>query len=89
MSEQHVSDLTVTYGLLIIQLHGSPQEVVTMAAIDTKNDVTTENAEYFNHCTITDDDGKLHYIYQLAGVNPACSEMICIDCITITVAIII
>ena len=47
-----------------------------MAAIDAKNDITTENIEYF-HCTITDDDGKLHYIYQLADVNPACSEMIC------------
>ena len=57
MSEQCVSDLTVTDGLLIIQLHGSPQEVVTMTAIDTKNDVTTENVEYFQ-CTIPD-DGKI------------------------------
>ena len=57
MSEQRVSDLTVTDGRLIIQLHGSPQEVVTMAAIDTKNDVTTENIEYFQ-CTIPD-DGKI------------------------------
>ena len=43
VSEQRVSDIMVTGGYLIVQLHGSPQEVVTMAAIDTANDITTDN----------------------------------------------
>ena len=57
MSEQRVSKYTISEGYLIIQLHGSPQEVVTMAAIDTINDVTVENVKYFQ-CTIPD-DGKI------------------------------
>ena len=61
MSEQRVSDLTVTSNQLIVQLHGSPQEVVTMAAIDTKDDITTENVEYFK-CTIPDDGETTLYI---------------------------
>ena len=54
MSEQRVTKYTITAGYLIIQLHGSPQEVVTMAAINTRNDITTENVKYFQ-CTIPDD----------------------------------
>ena len=57
MSEQRVSDLTVTGGYPIVQLHGSPQEVITMAAIDTNNDITAENVKYFQ-CTVLD-DGKV------------------------------
>ena len=57
MSEQRVSDVMVTSGYLIVQLHGSPQENVTMAAIDTANDITIENIKYFQ-CTIPD-DGKI------------------------------
>lgn len=54
MSEQRVSKHMITSGSLIVQLHGSPQEVVTMAAIDTANGITTENVKYFK-CTIPDD----------------------------------
>ena len=57
MSEQRVSDIMVTSGYFIVQLHGSPQEVVTMAAIDTRNDITTENVKYFQ-CTVPN-DGKI------------------------------
>ena len=57
MSEHRVSDIMATSGYLIVQLHGAPQEVVTMAAIDTLNDITTENVKYFQ-CTIPD-DGKI------------------------------
>ena len=56
MSEQRVSNVTATGGDLMVQLHGSPQEVVTMAAIDTNNDITVENVKYFQ-CTIPG-DGK-------------------------------
>ena len=61
MSEQRVSKLMVTSGYLIVQLHGSPQEVVTMAAIDTNNDITIENVRYF-HCTIPDDGEVILHI---------------------------
>ena len=58
MSEQRVSRYIITdQGYLIIQLHGSPQEIVTMAAIDTNNDITVENVKYFQ-CTIPG-DGKI------------------------------
>ena len=46
MSEQRVSKYMTADEYLIIQLHGSPQEVVTMAAIDIRNDITTENVKY-------------------------------------------
>ena len=54
MSEQHVSDVMVTSGYLIVQLHGSPQQVITIAAIDTNNNITITNVRYFQ-CTIPDD----------------------------------
>ena len=34
MPEQYISKPMVTSGYLIVQLHGSPQEIITMAAID-------------------------------------------------------
>ena len=57
MSEQRVSDVMVNLGHLTVQLHGSPQEIITMAAIDTLNDITIENVNYYQ-CTIPD-DGKI------------------------------
>ena len=54
MSEQRISKHMITGGELIIQFHGSPQEVVTMAAVDTRKEITTENVKYFQ-CTILDD----------------------------------
>ena len=54
MSEQRISKHMIIDGYLIVQLHGSPQEVVTMAAINTFFDVTTENVKYYQ-CTIPDD----------------------------------
>ena len=39
MSEQRVTKLMVTSGYLIVQLHGSPQEIVTMAATDENNGI--------------------------------------------------
>ena len=61
MSEQRISKLMITSGYLIVQLHGSPQEIVTMAAIDTNNDITIENVRYF-HCTIPDDGEVILHI---------------------------
>lgn len=61
MSEQRVSKYTISDNYPIIQLHGSPQEVVTMAAIDTLNDITTENVKYFQ-CTIPDDGEVILHI---------------------------
>ena len=61
MSEQRVIDVTITSQYLIVRLHGSPQEVITMAAIDVKNDITTENIVYFK-CTIPDDREITLYI---------------------------
>ena len=55
MSEQRVSKYMTVDEYLIVQLHGSPQEVVTMAAIvDIRNDITTENVKYYQ-CTVPDD----------------------------------
>ena len=51
MSEQRVSEVMTSDGNLIVQLYGSPQEIITMAAIDTSNDITVENVKYFQ-CTI-------------------------------------
>ena len=61
MSEQRVSKLMISDSYPIIQLHGSPQEVVTMAAIHTLNDITTENVKYFQ-CTIPDDGEVMLHI---------------------------
>ena len=68
MSEQHVSDVMVTSGYLIVQLHGSPQEVITIAAIDTNNNITIANVRYFQ-CTIPDDREVILHIYPMDGVN--------------------
>ena len=61
ISEQRVSKLMISGGYPIIQLHGSPQEVVTMAAIHILNDITTENVKYFQ-CTIPDDGEVMLHI---------------------------
>ena len=61
MSEQRIGKHMITSGSLIVQLRGSPQEVVTMAAIDTSNDITTENVKFFK-CTIPDDGEVILHI---------------------------
>ena len=54
MSEQRIGDITFSNKVIIVHLFGAPQEVVTMAAIDTQNTtLTPENVQYFK-CTIPD-----------------------------------
>ena len=54
MSEQRIGDIIFSTNVIIVQLLGAPQEVVTMAAIDAQNtNITSENVKYFK-CTIPD-----------------------------------
>lgn len=54
MSEQRIGDITFSDKVNIVRLFGAPQEVVTIAAIDTQNtDITPDNVKYFK-CTIPD-----------------------------------
>ena len=54
MSEQRIGDITFSNKVNIVRLFGAPQEVVTMAAIDTQNmDLTPDKIQYFK-CTIPD-----------------------------------
>jgi len=53
MSEQRVLDLVAIGGIVWIRLHGAPQEVVTIAVINTTKEIAVENVEYYK-CTIPD-----------------------------------
>ena len=52
MSEQRVLDLAIG-GIIMIRLRGAPQEVLTIAVIDTAKEITVKNVEYYK-CTIPD-----------------------------------
>ena len=44
----------VSTNVVVLHLYGAPQEVVTIAAIDTENtSITPENVQYFK-CTVPD-----------------------------------
>ena len=53
MSEQRIGDIVISSDVITVSLFGSPQEVVTMAAIDVQNTITPENVKYFK-CTVPD-----------------------------------
>ena len=54
MSEQRIGDIMVSTNVVVLHLYGAPQEVVTIAAIDTENtSITPENVQYFK-CTVPD-----------------------------------
>jgi len=54
MSEQRMGDISYDeVGVIIVQLRGAPQEVITVAAIDSSSEIKVENVKYFK-CTIPD-----------------------------------
>ena len=54
MSEQRIGDIMFSNKVIIVHLVGAPQEVVTMAAVDTQNtSITPGNVQYFK-CTVPD-----------------------------------
>ena len=54
MSEQRIGNIMLSTDVVELHLYGAPQEVVTIAAIDTENtSITPESVKYFK-CTIPD-----------------------------------
>ena len=54
MSEQRMGNIVYDgVGVIIVQLQGAPQEIVTIAAIDSSGEIKIENVKYFK-CTVPD-----------------------------------
>ena len=54
VSEQRMGDIAYNKeGSVILQLRGAPQEVVTIAVIDSSGEIKVENVKYFK-CTVPD-----------------------------------
>jgi len=54
MSEQRIGDISYDgLGVVIVKLRGAPQEVITVAAIDSSGEIKVENVKYFK-CTMPD-----------------------------------
>ena len=54
MSEQRMGDISYDkVGVIIVKLRGAPQEVVTVAAVDSSGEIKVENVKYFK-CTVPD-----------------------------------
>jgi len=54
VSEQRMGDIVYSKeGSVIMQLQGAPQEVVTIAVIDSSGAIKVENVKYFR-CTVPD-----------------------------------